>query len=247
MRGGLSPARASLGVARGPRIELAGGIHHVTARTPSGRVLYRDDEDRRIYLRLLRKEAADYSWQVLTWCLMTNHVHLLVRTPSGNLGRGMKPLHEAFATFFNRKYDEHGHLFAQRFANKLVRDDAHLFGCFRYIARNPVAAGLCDSPVDWPWSAHAALAGSRPPLPPLDVGAALSYFGPDFAPARNAYLRLTAMDDRELLTALERRSRSGRWLSEAVDDFAIPVGAISAHLGVSRRRTYERLANARAH
>lgn len=194
-----------------------------------------------MYLRLITEEAAHAGWRVLCYCQMTNHVHLLVQTPNPNLGMGIKRAHQAFAGFVNKKYAEHGHVFGQRFSNKLVRDDAHLRGCFRYVAWNPVKAGLCATPADWAWSAHGALAGSAPPHRLLALDSALSFFGDDPAEARAKYVRLTAAGDEALLAALSKKQPDA-WVKSAVADFAIPVSAIASYLGVTTRTIYRRLA-----
>lgn len=221
---------------RPPRIEVAGGIHHVTARAPYGRVLFIDDHDRVRYLALLAKEVERRSWQPLTYCQMTNHVHLLIRTPETNLSAGMKSMHERFATDLNRRHEQHGHLFGARFGSKLVRNDRHLHGCLRYIARNPVEAGMCRSPADWRWSAHAALAGVIEPSAGVDVTAALEFLGPNLGAARIAYQQLVARSDRDLV-------REG--LASAVDDFGVPASDLAEHLGVHPATAYRRLAAAR--
>src|SRR5215213_4572053 len=118
------------------RVELAGGIHHVTAKSPSGRLLFREASDRRRYLVLLAEQLRERAWELLTYCLMTNHLHLLVLTPQPDLGDGIKAIHERFAREMNRTYDGWGHLFGRRFHNEVVQTDAHLHGCLRYIARN---------------------------------------------------------------------------------------------------------------
>lgn len=182
---------------------------------------------------------------MLTYCLMGNHLHLLLRTPEPNLGSGMKHAQEAFASFVNDKYDEHGHVFGHRFNSKLVRSDSHLWGCFRYIARNPVGAGLCTSPIEWPWSAHRALIGSECAPDWLNVDAALSTLGSDPQKGRARYARLTDSDDMGLLEQLQRSRDDDAWISEAVDDFRVSVQAVGAYLSVSRATAYRRLAGAR--
>src|SRR5438034_8693704 len=162
---------------RRPRVELAGGVHHVTAKTPSGRILFYDDRDRQQYLRLVAREVRERRWSLLTFCLMTNHVHLLVRTPDPDLGAGIKRIHEDFARAINGRHEFQGHVFANRFYNGLVPTDRHLMGCLRYIARNPVRHGACQQPRDWRWSAHPALAGVLDPPLFLDVVSAYSYLG----------------------------------------------------------------------
>jgi putative transposase len=227
-----------------PRIEVAGGIHHVTAKAPFGRVLFIDDQDRVRYLALLAKEAEKREWQVLTYCEMTNHIHLLVRTPDPDLGAGMKSLHERFAVDLNRRHRQYGHVFGARFANKLVRSDRHLHGCLRYIARNPVAAGICASPIEWPWSGHAAIVGLAEPAGGIDVAGALEWLAPNVGAARIAYQQLVAATTEALLDEWAR-SGSPQWLATAVDDFGVPIDDLAERLGVHRVTVLRRLDAAR--
>jgi putative transposase len=220
-----------------PRTEVAGGIHHVTAKAPYGRVLFINDQDRVRYLALLAKEVERRRWRVLTYCQMTNHVHLLIQTPETNLGTGMKSMHERFATDLNRLHRQHGHVFGARYGSKLVRDDRHLHGCLRYIALNPVKAGMCGSPAEWKWSAHSALVGTAEPEACVDVAAALEFLGPNIGAARLAYQQLLARSDADL-------AREG--LVSAVDDFGLPAADLAGHLGVHLATAYRRLAVDRA-
>jgi REP element-mobilizing transposase RayT len=223
------------------RIELAGGIHHVTARTPSGRLLFYDDDDHLRYLQLLAREVGHREWRVLTFCQLSNHLHVLIETPKPDLGAGFKRVNEQFARHINRRHSQSGHVFGARFYSGLVRTDRHALGCLRYIARNPIEAGICDQARDWPWSAHPALAGLTDPPPFLDVESAYRHLGATHAEARVNYLRLVAKSNAGLLAELER-PQSDAWLLGAVDDFAIPVTDIAAFLGVSRTTAYHRLA-----
>ena len=137
---------------RKPREEEAGAIHHVYARGNDKRSIYLDDRDRRAYVALLAQVVRRQAWLLLAYCLMDNHVHLLVETPEANLGEGVQRLHGDYALLFNRRHRRSGHLFQGRYGAKRVRDDAQLLTAARYIAENPVDAAMCDRPVDWPWS-----------------------------------------------------------------------------------------------
>jgi REP-associated tyrosine transposase len=229
---------------RRPRIELAGAVHHVVAKSPSGRDLFHDDDDRDRYLRLVMREVLERTWSVLTFCLMTNHIHLLVLTPNPDLGAGIKRMHEDYARSLNGRYKLHGHAFGSRFYSRLVQSDRHLIGCLRYIARNPVKHGACRQPRDWAWSAHRALAGLAPAPSFLDVATAYSHLGADAEEARLNYLRLVALSDDALLNDLTSAG-SDAWLITAVDDFEISIAAVAAFLGVGRTTVYERLAAVR--
>jgi REP element-mobilizing transposase RayT len=147
------------GMARQPRIEMKGGVHHVFARGNDRRVIYLDDADRYEYLRLLGRVVPWKRWRCLSFCLMDNHVHLLIETPQPNLGSGMQWLHGRFAQLFNERHERCGHVFQGRFGSVLVKTDAQLWTTVNYIARNPVDAGLCAQPGEWPWGSHHALVG----------------------------------------------------------------------------------------
>jgi REP element-mobilizing transposase RayT len=98
-------------MARLPRNETEAGIHHVYARGVERRVIFVDDEDRRRYLRMFRGVAEKFRWHCLGFCLMPNHVHLLIETTEPNLGRGMHSLHGLYAQTFNERFARVGHLF----------------------------------------------------------------------------------------------------------------------------------------
>jgi REP element-mobilizing transposase RayT len=141
-------------MARQARNETEAGVHHVWARGVERRVIFVDDDDRRLYLRLLRGVVQQYGWRLLAYCLMPNHVHLLIETREPNLGKGMHMLHGPYAQLFNERYARVGHLFQSRFGNREVHDELDVASVLSYIALNPVVAGLCRSPDEWDWSSH---------------------------------------------------------------------------------------------
>jgi len=172
-----------------PRALLPDGIHHVYARGAARRAIFFDDMDRRRYLALLSRFSTRMSWSCLTYCLMTNHMHLLVETSTSNLSRGMHRLHGEYAQAFNRRHRQSGHVFERRFQAVPVGDDTQLWAVIRYIAKNPVDAGLCAAPETWPWSSHAAILNGSPP-PWLDESRLLSYLGADGGDPRRRYAEL---------------------------------------------------------
>jgi REP-associated tyrosine transposase len=87
---------------------------------------------------------------------MPNHYHLLIEYEAGNLGRGMQLLNGRYSRRFNERHGRVGHLFQGRYRIEPVTRDAHLLEACRYIVLNPVRAGLCSSPGEWPWSSYAA-------------------------------------------------------------------------------------------
>ena len=137
---------------RKPRPILDGGLYHVWARGIDRRDLFTDDRDRRAYLALLNDACEEFGWNRLAYCLMNNHVHLLLETPRGNLSQGMQRLQSRYAQRFNLRHDRSGHVFQGRFGCKLISTDEQLVVVTRYIANNPVEAGLCAEPNRWPWT-----------------------------------------------------------------------------------------------
>ena len=143
-----------------PRQEVAGGVFHVYARGNDRRDLFLDALDHERYLRLLGRATLHCRWHLLAYCLMPNHVHLLVETPETNLAKGMQQIHAPYAQAFNKKHGRCGHVFQGRYGATAVADDPQLITVVRYIARNPVSAGLAAHPAAWPWSSHRAIAGA---------------------------------------------------------------------------------------
>ena len=140
--------------------------------------MFLEDDDYRLNLALLAGVAAAKKWRVLAYCLMPNHVHLLIETPEGNMARGMQHLHGLYARIFNDKYAFAGHHFQGRYGSKVIRDDAYLLTVARYIALNPADAGLANGdPFAWPWNSFVpATTGQAPRW--LDVDRLLEYFEP---------------------------------------------------------------------
>lgn len=146
-------------MARQLRPNIAGGIYHLMSRGNERRAIFRDDRDRERFLDLLQRVAGRYRWQCLAYCLMGNHYHLIVRTPLPNLSRGMRLLNGRYATGFNARYERVGHLFQGRYRSVLIRDAEHLTIVLKYVIRNPIAAGYCERPQEWPWSSYQATIG----------------------------------------------------------------------------------------
>jgi len=139
-------------VPRQPRRRVLHGTFHVTSRGVARSTIYREDEDYRLFLLLIRNAVDRWDWDVHVFCLMPNHFHLVVETTTPRLSAGLHRANGLYAQTFNRKYERSGHLFGDRFFTRLIRDEAHLREACRYVLENPVRAGLSESPAEWPWS-----------------------------------------------------------------------------------------------
>jgi putative transposase len=150
-------------MSRRPRELFDGALYHVYARGNDRALIYRDDVDRHIYLRMLEAVVHDRGWLCLAYCLMSNHLHLLIETPSANLDRGMQRLQSGFAQYFNARHERVGHLFQGRYGAVRSVSDAQVCASAAYIARNPVEALLCRRPEAWPWGSFRSIARDTAP------------------------------------------------------------------------------------
>jgi putative transposase len=150
-------------VARGKRIQFAGGIFHVWNRRVDRWPLFIDDDDYLRYIGLLAETVADHGWVLLSFCLMPNHVHLLIELRDENLSDGMQWLHSQYVQYFNARHDRNGALFERRFGSKVVADELYFLTVVQYIEQNPVDAALCATPDEWRWSARGVVANGGCP------------------------------------------------------------------------------------
>jgi REP-associated tyrosine transposase len=165
----------------------AGATYHVGTRGVRRSPIFYDDFDRAWFFEDLTKIVRDLGWRCHAYCLMTNHYHLLVRTPEPDLSVGMWRLNQRHALRINRRHGFGGHVFEGRFFAELIEDDPYFVGVARYIDQNPVRAGICKSPEAWPWSGCAATLGLRRRLSFFDPSDLLAYYSSDAGRARTMY------------------------------------------------------------
>ena len=149
--------------------------------------MYHGPPDYDLYLATVSDVVARFEWELRAYCLMPNHCHMLLWIPEANLSRGMQRLHGLYAQRFNRRHSFDGHLFQGRFHSVVVESHAHALELGRYIALNPVRAGLCSAPAEWPWSSHRAMVGAVKTPRYLSAGWMLSLFGDKEERARTEY------------------------------------------------------------
>lgn len=135
---------------------------HITQRGHNGSNCFRCDSDYLLYLLHLRELSAKHACAVHAYCLMTNHVHLLL-TPSTERGctNLMRDLGQRYVQYFNRRYGRIGTLWQGRFFASVAESAHYVLGCYRYIERNPVKAGMVKTPTAYPWSSAAVNTGAR--------------------------------------------------------------------------------------
>jgi len=177
-------------VARTPRDDAPGVVHHVMVRGIERRRIFHDDRDREELLRRLSILVPELGFRCFGWALMPNHFHLLLRSGSISISRLMARLGTGYARYFNARHDRVGHLFQNRFRSRRVVDDEDLIGLVLYVCRNPLEAGLAADPAaleSYAWCSVGALTGRRAPYPFEALDETLASFDPDPRRARERF------------------------------------------------------------
>ena len=148
---------------RKPRALTDTGVYHVIARGNNRQFLFREAKDHKVYLDILRDLKSLCRFDVYHYCLMTNHVHLLMRFyDSEGLQKVMQRLNLAYAKRYRKAYRYYGHVFQDRFKSFAIEKDAYLLECGRYIGRNPIRAGLAHTLDEYLWCSYAYYAHGKP-------------------------------------------------------------------------------------
>jgi REP element-mobilizing transposase RayT len=233
---------------------LAPGFsYHVMARGNARRDVFLDDHDRVDFLRRLDRIATARGWGCVAYCLMGTHFHLAVQTRQADLHDGMRDLLGRYAWSLNRRHDDVGHLFRDRYRAVVIERDGQMEATIVYILRNPVKAGLVDDALDWRWSNCATLMGHRrrQTTSALDQISALEYFSQNTTRARE-HLRALLVGDTDVLVdpseSAARPSVGELLAAEPIDErIRKAVGAgyshseVAAALGLTRSAVSQRL------
>ena len=254
-------------MARPIRIEYPGAVYHVVCRGNNRQAIYRDDLDRKRYLEKLSQYCQEKKVDLLTYCLLSNHVHLLFETPQGNLSKMMQALQTSYTVYFNQRHSRSGHVFEQRYKAMLVDKDNYLLQVSRYIHLNPVSAKLAGRPQDYRWSSYGSYLTGKG-IPGLKVGTVLGYFsgnqnrqiqqyreyvtggrGEKFRNVAPAVSKQIFVGDEDFVEAVQRK-RQGKAGEEMRFSFRQIVKAVSEVTGIEedemrRRQREERIKGSR--
>lgn len=157
------------------RIEFPGAIYHVTSRGDRREPIYHDDEDRVAQIDVIARAMERFDAQVLAYCQMDNHFHLVLHTRRANLSRLMRHVNGVYTQAFNRRHGLTGHLFQGRFKAILVDREAYLLELCRYVELNPVRAGMVGDAGAWRWSSYRAHVGETAAQEWLDTAGLHAY------------------------------------------------------------------------
>ena len=142
-------------MARKPRELLDNGYYHVIARGNNRRQVFHSPEDYLFFKTLIIRSKKSYKWKLHHYCLMPNHIHFLVNIETAlELQKIMKFILQTYSGYYRNKTDYVGYLWQGRFKSPLIQKESYLLECGRYIERNPVRAGIVQSPGKYPWSSY---------------------------------------------------------------------------------------------
>ena len=174
-------------MARPLRITYPGAFYHVTSRGNEHKAVFKSKRDRQKFLEYLESASQRYDALIHAYCMMDNHYHLLLETPSGNLPQIMRHINGAYTTYFNVKRDRSGHLFQGRYKAILVDIDEYAKELSRYIHLNPVRAKIVEAAEEYDWSSYKFYIGKQKPAKWLYRDFILGYFGKKVSTAQKEY------------------------------------------------------------
>jgi putative transposase len=163
-------------VPRKPRAFVE-GLFHLAAHGSDLRYLYSSDEDREDFLGRLAAVCERFELALLSYVLMGTHYHAILRIPDERVSRALQRLHTEYSRHCNRRWGRSAHLFRAHPLARQIESNEDLIGSCRYLARNPVEAGLVRDPLAWPWSSARAHAGLEPPWIPIAEDELRAAFG----------------------------------------------------------------------
>lgn len=167
---------------------VEGAIYHVFSRGSNRQAIFLNEGDYVEFEMLLATAIEKHRLDCFGWSLMPNHWHGVLRCPPKGLSPFMQQLNHRYALRFDRRWGRRAHVFASRFGAVLQETEEQFLWTLRYVARNPVEAGICSSPFDARWTSFPATAGLVRAPAHLRVGHILSYFGEEPDDARRRYV-----------------------------------------------------------
>lgn len=146
--------KENLTMPRCARLKSKTGIYHIMLRGINQQQIFEDDEDNLKFISILKEYKENFAFKVIAYCLMGNHIHLLIDECDNDIGDIIKKIGTKFVYWYNTKYMRIGHLFQDRFKSEVVESDEYLLTVVRYIHQNPLKAGICDNLNNYKFSSY---------------------------------------------------------------------------------------------
>ncbi|MFS0636127.1 transposase [Mesobacillus foraminis] len=157
------------------RIWYPGATYHIYARGNRRGAIFTDDRDYLQYLKILESVRSNHPFTLHSYCILNNHLHLLVETATSPIQTILKDMHSRYAVYFNRRFDQDGHVFQGRYGSKVIESIDYFLGVSRYIHRNPLEANMVKDLSEYPWSSYSSYIHNTK-NPHVDPARTYSYF-----------------------------------------------------------------------
>jgi putative transposase len=172
------------------RIRSNSGYYHIMLRGNEQKNIFHDDFDRHRFLEILNSKKENNSFYLHAFCLMNNHIHLMLSEYKENISTIMKRINISYVSYFNLKYKRVGHLFQDRFKSEIVENDSYVLSLARYIHQNPVKAGIVNSINSYNWSSYNSYLNEKNEwFPIVDKDIILGLFSNNKNNAMKEYIR----------------------------------------------------------
>ncbi len=152
-------------------------IYHIIARGNERKDIFLDDEDKNKFVQIIINKKRKNEYILYAYCLMSNHLHLLLKEEEDNISRVMRRINTAYAYYFNKKYNRVGHVFQDRFKSEPVENDHYLISLIRYIHNNPVKVKIVNQPHQYKWSSYSLYLKEQKSI--IDKEEILKFFSSD--------------------------------------------------------------------
>ncbi len=176
------------------RIEYPGAVYEIRVRGNAGNAIFKQDDDRLLFLQNFGKVCDRFNWSCHAYCLLDSEYQLLIETHDPNLSRGMREVNGVFTQAINRKYQQRGHIFDGRFQAIVIEKEAYLAEIHRKLALLPVQHGLVKEPIDWIWSHYRGVMGKAWTANWLSWKPFLANYSSNTGEARRQYADFVADD-----------------------------------------------------
>lgn len=193
---------------RQARRKSSSKVHHIMLRGINREDIFHDDEDCQSFLFALSRVKKETDFALFAYCLMSNHIHLLLKEGETAPANILKRLGASFVYWYNRKYERVGHLFQGRYKSEPVEDDAYLLMVLRYIHNNPVAAGLTKTAADYRWSSYNDYFADMPANDLTDTAFILKMFSPERKKARQLLKEFSLKENEDRFLDVEESVKS---------------------------------------
>ena len=174
-------------MSRPPRIEFPGAVYHLTSQGRDGQIIFRDEEDKGVFLNITGNVADRFGWLVHSYVLLDTHYHLVVEVTEANLSKGMRQLNGVYTQHVNRRHNLSGSVFQGRFKGVLLEKKHYLLPVCRDVVISPQRGANARNYADYEWSSYLALAGKASPLDLLHCDDVLAHFGKRETTVRRKY------------------------------------------------------------